>query len=260
MRWEQMTSKGFEAVKNETQVCILTFGVIEKHGDHLPLGTDFLNVHKLAVAASEMEASVVFPPFYFGQIFEAKTFPGAIAIQSDLLLRLTQNLLDEIGRNGFKKIVLVNGHGGNDAFLKFVAQCQLEQKKSYQVYLYQPYTPERTAFYKDVCETTIHGHACECETSISLYNHSELVHMDQVSNDTTEPKKRLAHIPNLFSGLSWYANYPEHYVGNATVATIEKGKRLFDYDVKQLAHFIKAVKEDCVLHALANDFHKTTQH
>ncbi|MFA7367526.1 MAG: creatininase family protein [Bacilli bacterium] len=260
MNWEKLTSPEFKKIVEEVQVCIIAFGVLERHGNHLPLGTDYLNGHKLCTRASEIEPSVVFPPFYFGQIFEARCFPGTIAINSKLLYDLVLNVFEEVHRNGFKKIILYNAHGGNDSFLKYVAQCQLEKDYPYQVYLFNPHTVERSNFYKEVCDTSLHGHACECETSISLYNHKELVKMDTIDEEPFVPQKKLSHINNLFTGLSWYSNYPTHYVGDAKVATIDKGKRLFEYDAKQLASFIKQVKNDKVLKGLSNEFHLKTTH
>lgn len=255
MNWEKLTANDFAKAVKETQVCIITFGVVERHGDHLPLGTDFLNGHRLATLAAEIEPAVVFPPFYFGQIHEARCFPGTIAIDPQLLLPLVENLLDEIGRNGFEKIILHNAHGGNDAFLKYLAQIQLAKEKPYHLYLYNPFSAERKAFYEKVCDTAVHGHACECETSISLYNHASLVKMECIPKDEYLPLKRLSHVEQLFTGLSWYANYPTHYVGNASYATIEKGEKLVQQEAKWLAKFISQVKKDKVLSQLSQEFH-----
>jgi creatinine amidohydrolase len=261
MNWENLTSIDFEKAVRETGVCIIAFGVLERHGDHLPLGTDFLNGHKIATAAAELEKAVVFPPFYFGQIYEARCFPGTIAIKPTLLLELIQGVLDEVGRNGFKKIILFNAHGGNDFLLKFLAQCQLWKELPYQVYLYlgDP-SAEYDKHFKDICETKLHGHACECETSISLYHHPELVRMENLSPETAYPEKKLAHISNLFTGLSWYSNYPHHYVGNANCATAEKGKELAEMEVRSFARFIEAVKKDEVLPELSRQFHSQTEY
>ena len=151
----------------------------------MPLGTDYLNGHKIASMAAEIEAAVVFPPFYFGQIYEAKCFPGTITLKPTLLMDVIQGVLDEIGRNGFKKIILYNAHGGNVYLLKYICQAQLDSKKPYQLYYYQKDLSEE---YKSVCETSIHGHACECETSVTLANHPELVKMDKIDKETTYPK------------------------------------------------------------------------
>jgi creatinine amidohydrolase len=73
MQWENLTSPDFAAAQRETGVCVLALGVLERHSEHLPLGTDFLNAHRLACLAAEREPAVVFPPFYFGQIYPARS-------------------------------------------------------------------------------------------------------------------------------------------------------------------------------------------
>lgn len=260
MRWEELTSNSFEEAVKKLGVCIIAFGVLERHGNHLPLGTDFLNGHKLCVEATKIEEAIVFPHFYFGQIYEARTFPGTLAINQKVLIDLIQSVFKEISRNGMKKIILYNAHGGNNAMLQFLCQCELESENDYQLYLYSPASDERRKLYNEVCDSKIHGHACECETSITLNNFEELVKMDKVDSEEYKPRRDLSHIPNLFTGLSWYSNYPHHYVGNANVASKEKGKVLFDYEVREFAKFIKAVKEDNTLQRLSNEFHAKTKY
>ena len=125
------------------------------------------------VSGGRREPAVVFPPFYFGQIYEARCFPGTITVKPTLLLELFQGVLDEIGRNGFRKIILLNAHGGNTAWLAFLAQCALWEEKSYSVYRYTgTLSEERRHAWDELVETKLHAHACECETSISLAGHS----------------------------------------------------------------------------------------
>jgi creatinine amidohydrolase len=254
MQWEQLTSPDFSRAVRETNVCVVAFGVLERHGDHLPLGTDYLNGHRLACLAAEQEPAVVFPPFYFGQIYEARCFPGTLTLKPTLLLELIFGVLDEIGRNGFEKIILLNAHGGNDNLLPFITQTMLWEKKSYHVYFYDGYreassTPE----WKATLETDLHGHACECETSISLANHPHLVKMEDVTG-VGEPQHRLDDLPGNFSAVSWYADYPQHYAGDARSATAEKGRQLQALKVEALARFIQAVKADTVVAALEQEF------
>lgn len=253
MKWEELTSPDFAQAVKDTGVCIVAFGVVERHADHLPLGTDFLNGHKLAALAAEMEPAVVFPPFYFGQIFEARAFPGTVSLPPVLLLQVIEGVLDEIGRNGFKKIILLSAHGGNAHLLPFIAQSSLAQQKPYTLYLFQPrYNEEHAKAWNAVVETNLHGHACECETSISLANHEHLVHMDRVESDF-QPLGRL-NVPDSYTGIWWYADYPEHYAGDARTASVEKGLKLREISAKRLAAFIKAVKEDTIAPALEQEF------
>ena len=258
MQWENLTSPDFAHAVNETGLCVLALGVLERHSDHLPLGTDFLNAHSIACLAAEQEPAVVFPPFYFGQIYEARTFPGALTLPPTLLLQVLQTTLDEIGRNGFHKIVLFNGHGGNNAMLRFLAQCSLAEEKPYHVYLFEGpgyrMTADQQQLWEATLETKNHGHACECETSITLAGFPDLVHMERVPSQPALPRGRLTHLPGNFSGISWYADYPEHYAGDARTATAEKGRILRGIQVQSLAKFLGAVKADSSLPALDQEF------
>ncbi len=188
MLWENLTSLDFAEAMQSTGVCVLALGVLERHSNHLPLGTDFLNGHKIACLAAEKEPAVVFPPFYFGQINEARCFPGALTLKPTLLVEIISSVLDEIGRNGFEKIILYNAHGGNYHLLRFLAQCSLWEEKPFHVYLYTgDLSPERQKSWDALLETRHHGHACECETSISLANHPELVKMDRLPAEPGDP-------------------------------------------------------------------------
>src|ERR1700737_5616806 len=111
-RWEELTAADFrQGIQQAKGACLLPFGILEKHGPHLPLGTDLLNVRYASLQATAQEYAVVFPEYYFGQIFEAKHAPGTVAYSLELQLRLLQETTDERARNGCKKIIIVNGHG-----------------------------------------------------------------------------------------------------------------------------------------------------
>lgn len=254
MQWEQLTSDDFRTAVEQTGVCLLALGVLERHSTHLPLGTDMLNAHRIACLAAEREPAVVFPPWFFGQIYEARCFPGTVTLEPKLLLALLESVLDEIGRNGFRKIVFVNGHGGNTHLLAFLAQCSLWAQKPYTVYVPQGLSPARREAWEAITESEYHGHACECETSVTLANYPELVHMERVPLEPALPLGRLSGIPGNFSGISWYANHPEHYAGDARTASAEKGLRLRELQVEQLVEFIAAVKADEVAPMLEAEF------
>src|ERR1700745_1309073 len=107
--WEELTAHDFvQAIHRSGGTCLLPFGILEKHGPHLPIGTDLLDVRHAALHAAEQEYTVVFPQYYFGQIFEARHQPGTIAYSSHLQMELLQETADEMARNGCKKIIIVN--------------------------------------------------------------------------------------------------------------------------------------------------------
>src|SRR2546423_10707198 len=105
VHWEELTASDFRnGIEKSQGTCLLPFGILEKHGPHLPLGTDLLNVRYLSLTAVAQEFAVVFPEYYFGQIFEAKHQPGTVAYSLQLQLQLLQETTDEMARNGCKKI------------------------------------------------------------------------------------------------------------------------------------------------------------
>src|SRR5271157_3757994 len=76
-KWEELTGPDFiQAIHQAQGVCVLPFGILEKHGPHLPVGTDLLDVRFAVMNAVKQEYAVVFPEYYFGQIFEAQQQPG----------------------------------------------------------------------------------------------------------------------------------------------------------------------------------------
>ena len=169
-KWEELTAADFrQAIQQSKGTCLLPFGILEKHGPHLPLGTDLLNVRYASLHAAEQEYAVVFPEYYFGQIFEAKHEPGTVAYSMELQLKLLQETTDEMARNGCKKIIIVNGHGGNEHLLPFFAQAQLDKPHDYVVYVLdgersRPGGPAKKS-------TGIDYHAGENETSNTLVSH-----------------------------------------------------------------------------------------
>src|SRR5947208_13288966 len=111
VKWEELTADDFrQAIQQSKGTCLLPFGILEKHGPHLPLGTDLLNVRYASLHAAEKEFAVVFPEYYFGQIFEAKHEPGTVAYSREIQLNLLQETTDEMTRNGCKKALIVNAH------------------------------------------------------------------------------------------------------------------------------------------------------
>ena len=137
VKFEELTAPELvQAVERSENTCIIPMGILEMHGAHLPLGTDLLDVREVVLRAVKTEYAVVFPPYYFGKIFEGMHQPGAIAYSPELIWKMLEETCDELGRNGFTKIVLVNGHGGNNDFINYFVNAQMSKKRNYAVILY----------------------------------------------------------------------------------------------------------------------------
>lgn len=257
-KWEELTGPDFIRAIHEAQgVCLLPFGIIEKHGAQLPLGTDLINVRYASLHAAAQEYAVVFPPYYFGQIAEARHQPGTVAYPAHLQMELLQATTDEMGRNGCKKIVIVNGHGGNEDFLPYFAQSQLDRPHDYVVYVYwwehdEPGRP--------IEKDKVDMHAGEAETSHMMVANPDLVHMDRANEESGADQNRL-HLPRgVYTGIWWYAKFPNHYAGNASYATLKLGQMDMKNWAGDIARVIRAVRADQTSLGLQNQFYEESQH
>jgi creatinine amidohydrolase len=261
VKMEEMTALEFkDAVVKSSATCIIPIGVLEKHSTHLPLGTDLIDVREISIQAAQKEYAIVFPPYIFSQILEARHQPGTIAYSAELIMDVLQETCDELGRNGIKKIVLINGHGGNGSFLPFFCQAQLASKKDYAVILYQPAarSAQVNAEIKKLMKPGPDGHAGQTETSRMLAHHPDLVHMDKIGLQSGEDLKRITGIQGS-TGINWYARFPNHYAGEAAPSTKELGQVLINDDVDQIAKFLKQVKENESILKLQDMFYKDAE-
>jgi creatinine amidohydrolase len=236
----------------------LPFGILEKHGPHLPLGTDLLDVRYAALHAAEQEYAVVFPEYYFGQIFEARHEPGTVAYSRQLQLELLQETTDEMARNGCKKVIIVNGHGGNEHLLPFFAQSQLEKPHDYVVYVLAgvetpPGGPKARSTGPD-------WHAGEAETSSMLIAHPELVHQDRAKRESGADLGRQRLPENVYTAIWWYARFPNHYSGDGSLATREFGQFKMDAWIDGIVQATRAVKADRESLKLQNEFFEKAAH
>jgi creatinine amidohydrolase len=254
---EELTAPDYiKAVEKSAKTCILPIGVFEKHGPHLPLGTDLYIAREFALRAAEKEYTVVFPWYYFSQINEAKHQPGTFAYSPELIWKMLQETLDELARNGFEKIIIVNGHGGNNAFLNYFGMAQLSERRNYTLYWFQPTTDPEVV--KKAEALTQHDkydqHAGNKESSVLSAIVPEVMHLDRAAQQSGVDQDRLKHLQNVYTGIWWYAKYPNHYSGDGTKANAKAGELLIGSTVDQLVKLIKAVKSDEVTPALQKQF------
>jgi creatinine amidohydrolase len=256
-RWDELTASDWpKALERSAATCILPIGILEKHGPHAPIGSDLIHVREWSARATKREYAVVFPDYFYGQIYEARHQPGTFALPPTLVLELLQATCDEIGRNGFKKIVIVNGHGGNPNLLRYFVQSQLAERHDYVVYFFDPApNPALDEQVKKLRKSDPAGdaHAGERETSTLLYLRPDLVKMDRATQESGANQKRLV-LPDLYTAIWWYAGYPNHYAGEGDKATAELGRVLTESRIDTLVRALKAVKADPSAPALQKEF------
>lgn len=259
MRWEHLIPKDFKKAVNETELCIVPTGSLERHGEHLPFGCDMIVSHTLACKAAEIEPAVVFPPYYMMQVHEASCFTGTVNYPQAFAIEAFGLLLKSIAANGFKKILVINGHGGNTHMLDYFAMSRLDEPTDYIFYhtgIAEALTAEEHAKVNSVWDTDFGGHACEMETSLFMACCPGKARLEYAPQQPVVPLKRFKHLQDngIHNPLWWYADYPENVVGNASYATEEKGRVVMDIYAASLARAIKAVKDDTEAPRLQAEF------
>ncbi|MBA7568024.1 hypothetical protein ES708_09743 [subsurface metagenome] len=258
---EELTSPDFAlAVEKSKRTCIIPLGILEKHGHHLPLATDLITAREIAIKAAQQEYTLVFPSYYFGQIFEAKHQPGTFAYSHELIWKLLEETCEELSRNGIKKIVLVNGHGGNDHFLPYFCQAQLAKKRDFAVVLFRfEENEEYTQRMDELKQTEVDGHAGELESSVMYSIQPDLVHTERAGDESGSDMARLDSLPNAYTGIWWYAKFPNHYAGDGSHVNAIIGELYLKEHVRQLTELLKFVKQDHTLLELQNEFFRKSQ-
>jgi creatinine amidohydrolase len=256
-RWDDLTASDFpKALEKSSQTCILPIGILEKHGPHVPIGSDLIHVREWAIRAVKKEYAVVFPDYFYGQINEARQQPGTFSLPSKLIWDLMEATIEEIARNGFKKIVIINGHGGNPEFIRFFMQSQLDKRRDYAVFFFEPARDD--TFNAKIAQMRKSDpandqHAGEKETSLLSYYRPDLVQMEKAAQESSVNQNRLP-LP-AYTAIGWYAKFPNHYAGEGSKGNPELGKVYADFEIESLAKALKQIKADTKTLQLQKEFY-----
>lgn len=249
-RWDELTFSDWGlALEKSNKTCILPIGVLEKHGQGLPIGSDLIRAREWAKRATQEEYAVVFPDYFYGQINEARQHYGTFSLPSDLAMDLLEATVKEIARNGFDKIIIINSHGGNPQMIRYFIQNQLEKNKDYVVYFFEPdMSEDDRKKMLSIRKTDISGdqHGGEREASEIKFLRPDLLKLERSILESGANQQRLK-LPNtLYTAIWWYASYPNHYAGEAQFASEELGKLVTNNTINSLVKAINAVKNDTI--------------
>lgn len=262
MNWDKLNVLEFEkAIEKSKGVCVLPIGCLEKHGNHLPLATDIIIARHICEKAAEQEDFVVFPYYPFGQVSEVRHKLGTIALPAVLQMQLLEAICEEISRNGFKKIVLANGHGGNNAFLNYFTMSMLDKPRDYDVYTQNVWSltaEEYKAVFEKHKVSPDGGHADITETSQMMAIEPSLVHMELLDRSETASLGRNAAYgeKGVNHGISWYADFPHQIAGDPYDSTPDFGADFLEGNINNFLAAIRLIKNDTTLPALAKEFYQ----
>ena len=267
MLWTELRHEEFAPAREASKgVCILPVGCIEKHGQHLPLGTDAFAVANIARLVAEKEPVMVFPEMYFGEKTGAGEFDGTVMFSARLRLDILKETCKEIARNGFKKILVLNGHGGNAAMISYFMRSVLEEKNDYMVFScrgvpmnrrcntildknFDYLTEEDKEILRDfiVSKKPI-GHGCFVETATAYGLYPELIRLDKMTAEDGYTTRRFAELSahGIESPFTWMADYPNSYTGAAHPINERIARAFVDVEVETIADTVRFLKNETI--------------
>jgi creatinine amidohydrolase len=227
LSWEEL-----QEARKRNPVVILPVGAVEAHGRHLPLDVDSLIPYELAKEAGDKTNSLVLPVFPYGHCFSLREYPGTISISPETLTKSIYEICSELLRNGFSKILVLNGHGGNFSPIKYALEKLDAEGEDFQACVVEWWTvPELSEITKDL------GHADENEAS--MYIHYAPTDLVKRAKQETRNSYFGALIPQPKDVFG-----PSGYRGKVEGISREKGKKMAEIVVEKL---VKLVKSNLVL-------------
>ena len=247
-------SKDYKSISASAadRVVILPLGAIEQHGPHLAVSTDTDIVTMVAMGAEERlgEKVVLCPALSFGSSHHHLSFGGTLSLSPALYTQVIVDLVGSLLLNGFKRIVLLNGHGGNITPVKqalAVLNADNALSRQANIVLATYWELAGSAFAGEApMESPALSHACEYETSLMLHLFPSKVYMDKVeragrpaSNGYTgweddEPYRGVT----IFKGTEYISSNGSS--GEPQLATAEKGAHLYEKAVGALVRFVES--------------------
>jgi len=230
-------------------VALLPIAATEQHGDHLPVITDTALVAEIArrAEAGLPKKVALLPTLWVGSSHHHLGFPGTLSIRSETYILVLKDLIDSLLSAGFRRIVLLNGHGGNVVpAAEALYRVALEHPESAAPWVVNAtywHVARRELAAQKFMESPNLTHACEFETSMMLGLRTDWVKMNKARGRRAERHSRfydpLGYTPSRVSVSETFAQMTETgAMGNPAKATAEKGGKLFDLIVPAVIEFL----------------------
>lgn len=239
--WQELWRHEFEEALGRNPVVLLPTGSVEQHGPHCPMDVDIAGPFAMAVAAARRVDEfpvLVAPPLWSGFTHYNMGFSGTISLRLETYQALLRDVLRSIYANGFPRIVVINGHGGNTA-PNWAVTTQVGEENIFPItFSYWQAVRDEMAAWSEADAGQV-GHGGEWETSLQLHLRPQLIDRSRMVADV---------FPNPYSAeVRAFAEYAERrrdtadhtgVMGNPLVASAEKGERLFNAIVEKLVALV----------------------
>jgi creatinine amidohydrolase len=248
--WAELTTAEIDDIAKDRAIAIQPIGAVEQHGPHLPLITDALTAESIARAAVEKlgpdRGMWVLPTLHYGKSTEHLGRSGTIALSTATLQAVCMDLGESLARSGIRKLVFVNGHGGQPSLLDVMAR-DIRHQYGLEVF---PIMPGRFPLPEGMVDPDPFGiHGGFTETSLVMAIAPELVHLDRAVADGLQLGEQYRVLRHLtLEGVvptAWLIDdlSASGVVGDPTGASAEVGKQLLEHWADQLAEALLEVQE-----------------
>ena len=243
--WGELTWRQARARIKSMDVAMLPVGAVEQHGPHLPLDTDAFDADYLARRVAEACSDpkpLVLPPIAYGVSYHHADFTGTVSISNDTLAKMIYEIGMSAARNGIRKLVIINGHGGNSPALNYAAQMI---NRDARIFVCVDTGETSDVDIDKIVETPNDVHAGEIETSTCLAVRPHLVKMDRAKKHIPEFSSRYLDFTSK-RGVLWYAYTrkisPSGVMGDPTKASAAKGERIWEMMIAHLVSLVEDLK------------------
>jgi creatinine amidohydrolase len=243
MRFAEMTAPEIREVSPESTLVLAPIAACEQHSRHLPVFTDSILVGAVAdgVERNLPDRVLLLPVQWFGASDHHLPFGGTLTATLPTYEQMLVELLTPLLEGGFRRLMLLNGHGGNIDPLH-TALRRLNRSHPHAVLTGAAYWEIAEAEIAALCTggRKTMGHACEIETSMVLHLRPDLVRKDRIADDPDET-------PSSLKGLFWardFARRTDHgAVGYPASADADRGRKMLDAAVAGVTEVVRAVLE-----------------
>jgi len=243
-RYDHYTWVELKEIIPQQRVVVLPVGSTEDHGHHLPLDVDHFVVSEICEAAARLipHEVLLLPTVSYGFEDHHMDFPGTITISDEHLLHFVLDITKSVAHLGFRKIIIVNGHGSNAPILELAARRTVTETEAHCGFVNAGAGVDTDA----IAESELSSHAEEIETSTYLHLNPDVVQMDKATREVKVPITKYYWRGSVKGkGASplrmmdiWSRISDSGVIGDATLGTAEKGKLFFEAAATALAELL----------------------
>ncbi len=241
----KLTRPEIEEYLKRSDVVLFPVGSTEQHGKHMAIDNDAFTTLEISKRVAEKTGVLVAPTMPFGYSVHHMRFAGSITLTFDTLVAVYKEVCLSLIHHGFKKIVIMNGHGGN---INAVNQAIRDVRSETGVTVYNVMVfPSEKGFGSDslsVCKQEGGGHACEMETSIGLKLGQRIL---MKNAEKWKPPKGMTEFEKKYrdkvaTARDFHEITEIGSLGDPTIASAEKGAEMVNAVVRDISQFIEDLK------------------